>query len=49
MNINKVHRKCIEEKGKIMNALTAELGNKMNMLNMLNNMLKLTCLVLLLL
>lgn len=27
MNINKVHREGEEEKGKLMNGLTAELGN----------------------
>lgn len=27
VNINKVHRRCVEEKGKLMNGLTAELGS----------------------
>lgn len=27
VNINKVRRRCIEEKGKLMNGLTAELGS----------------------
>lgn len=27
VNINKVHRRCIEEERKLMNGLTAELGN----------------------